>query len=228
MRIGFWFLLSLAFPAVALPAAPPSHPGLPKVVLVGDSIRLGYAATVAKELAGRAIVSGPKANGGDSENVLKNLDEWVIRQQPDVVHFNCGIHDIKRSKTTGQFQVPPQRYEANLRKIVERIRQGTKATVLFASTTPILDERAAKTRSKATYELLEASVERYNRMAQKLMRELQVPVDDLHAILPDAASRERLMAADGVHFVPEGSELLGKAVAAAVAKYLPAGRNGAR
>ena len=79
-------------------------------------------------------------------------------------HHNCQgdyrshtVHDTKKSKTTGTFQVPPEQYEANLRKIVERIRRETKATVLFATTTPIIDDRAAQGRTKAEYELLEAS-----------------------------------------------------------------------
>ena len=96
-------LVWLTWHGLALPADQVLEPDLPRVLLVGDSIRLGYAATVEKELAGRAIVLSPKANGGDSSNVLKNLDEWVIRQRPNVVHFNCGIHDTKKSKKTGQF-----------------------------------------------------------------------------------------------------------------------------
>ena len=124
------------------------EPALPKIVLVGDSIRLGYAPIVAKRLEGKAVVIGPKANGGDSTNVLKHLDEWVIREQPAIVHFNCGIHDTKKSKTSGRFQVPPETYEANLRAIVERIRAGTKATVVFATTTPVLDDRAAQGANK--------------------------------------------------------------------------------
>ncbi len=191
---------------------------LPKVVLVGDSIRMSYAPLVEKELAGKAVIISAKANGGDSNNVLKNLDEWVIRQQPAVVHFNCGIHDTKKSKTTGRFQVPPEQYEANLRKIVDRIRSQTKAVVLFATTTPILDDRAAATRGKADYALLEASIEQYNAIARKVMQELNVPIDDLHAVFPDAASRSEALAADGVHFTAAGQLGLAKAVAAAVAQ----------
>ncbi len=40
-------------------------PGLPRVLLVGDSIRLGYAPGVAARLAGRAVVISPAENGGD-------------------------------------------------------------------------------------------------------------------------------------------------------------------
>src|SRR5262245_49673767 len=56
---------------------------LPKVVLIGDSIRLGYGPEVAKKLEGKAIIISPGANGGDSSNVLKNLDGWAVKEQPD-------------------------------------------------------------------------------------------------------------------------------------------------
>lgn len=209
-------------PGLAWAQAPQG--GLPKVVLVGDSIRMSYAPLVEKELAGKAAIISAKANGGDSNNVLQHLDEWVIRQQPAVVHFNCGIHDTKKFKTTGRFQVPPDQYEANLRKIVACIRSQTKAVVLFATTTPILDERAAAARGKVEYALLEASVEQYNAIAAKVMQELKVPVNDLHAVFPDAASRGEALAADGVHFTAGGQQALAQAVAAAVAQHLPAHR----
>lgn len=107
------------------------------------TVPLLLLSTVMEQLAGKAIVVSPEANGGDSSNVLQHLDRRVIRERPAVVHFNCGIHDTKKFKATGRFQGPPEQYEANLRKIVERIRKETGAVVLFATTTPILDDRAA-------------------------------------------------------------------------------------
>jgi hypothetical protein len=83
---------------------------LPRVVLIGDSIRLGYAPRVAERLSGKAVVISPAENGGDSANVLAHLDEWVLRHKPDVVHLNCGLHDLKRSKTKGHHQVELDRY----------------------------------------------------------------------------------------------------------------------
>ena len=197
------------------------EPALPKVVLLGDSIRLGYAPLVEKLLAGKAIIVSPKANGGDSTNTLKNLEAWAIREQPDIVHLNCGIHDVKKSKKTGEHQVPAQQYEANLRRIVERLWKETKATVIFATTTPILDERAAKSRAKAEYELLEASATQYNGIARKVMQELKVPVNDLRTVMPDASAREKLISADGIHFTQEGREKLAAAVADVISSHLP-------
>jgi hypothetical protein len=113
-------------------------------VLIGDSIRLGYAPRVAERFSGKAVVISPPVNGGDSANMLAHLDEWALRQRPDVVHWNCGLHDLKRPRADGHDQVELDRYRENLRQIVARIRAGTDAAIVFADTTPILDERHAR------------------------------------------------------------------------------------
>jgi len=200
---------------------------LPKVVLVGDSIRMSYSAQVSKRLAGKAQVISSKANGGDSNNVLKNLQGWVIVHQPTVVHFNCGIHDTKKFTETGEFQVSPEQYEANLRTIVTRLRDDTDAVLIFATSTPVLDERAKGTRQQKVYELFAASIDQYNAIAAKVMTELKVPVLDLHAAVmkPAApATVETLIGADGVHLTPSAQELLGNRVAEAVMEHLPSSR----
>src|SRR4051794_18217960 len=84
--LGFGMALAASFAA----DGPGPAPAPPKVVLIGDSIRMRYAPIVEKQLDGMAIVVSPKPNGGDSANVLKHIDEWAIREQPAVVHFNCG------------------------------------------------------------------------------------------------------------------------------------------
>ncbi|SIO58635.1 acyl-CoA thioesterase-1 [Singulisphaera sp. GP187] len=212
-------MLAVTSGLAAEKAAAPKPP--PKVVLVGDSIRMSYAPIVKTELAGKAIIVSPAPNGGDSRNVLKHLDEWVIREKPDVVHFNCGIHDTKQSKSTGTFQVPPAQYQANLRKIVTRIRKETGAVVLFATSTPIVDDRAAKARTQEDYKLTQASIDQYNTLALQVMNDLKVPVDDLRAALPDAQATAKIMTPDGVHFIAEGQDRLGKQVAAFVTQHLP-------
>lgn len=210
-------ILFLFFTASAI-----AQENLPKVVLIGDSIRMSYAPTVAKQLEGKAVIVESKANGGDSSNVLAKLKEWAINEQPDIVHFNCGIHDTKKDKQTGAFQTPPEKYEANLRKIVETLRKETKAKVIFATTTPIIDERAAKQREKATYELLDASTVQFNEIALKVMKELDVPVDDVRAVAGKGKELGKRMTGDGVHFTDEGRKQLGMAVAEFIAQHLPA------
>lgn len=185
---------------------------LPKVALVGDSIRMSYTPTVTSALRGKAVVISSKSNGGDSSNVLKHLERWVIKQQPEVVHFNRGIHDTKYFKDQNGFQVPPKKYEANLREIVKRIRARTKAVVVFATTTPILDDRALSMRQGRAYALTGKAVEQYNAIALRVMKEMKVPINDLHAAITKAGP-EKLIDADGVHLTKPARELLGKHVA---------------
>lgn len=189
-------------------------PTLPKVVLLGDSIRLSYLATVKEELEGKALVVSPQANGGDTERTLKNLEAWAINQRPAVIHFNCGIHDTKKFAATGNYQVQPEQYEANLRKIVALLKEKTDAKLIFATSTPILDDRAAEVRQGKDYALLNDSIEKYNLIAKSVMTELQVPVNDLNQVLKDApVPLEALIVADGVHMAPDAQKLLGKRVA---------------
>ncbi len=115
----------------------------------------------------------------------------------------------------------PKQYEANLRSIVERIRTKTDAVVLFATTTPILDARAAKTRNDRDYELLGASVEQYNTIAVRVARELHVPVNDLHSALTKSKGPiDMLIGSDGVHLTTAGKALAGQHVATFIRQQL--------
>jgi lysophospholipase L1-like esterase/dienelactone hydrolase len=208
-----------AWLAVLLVASPATaqDKDLPKVVLVGDSIRQGFAPLVVKRLEGKAIVVSHEANGGDSGNVLKHLDEWLIKEQPNIVHFNCGLHDLKRGKKDAAYQVSLEQYEKNLRAIVGRIRKETKAAILFADTTPIHDERHAK--RGAAFDRLEADVLRYNEAAVAIMKAEGVPVDDLHALVVHGGA-DKLLGADGTHYTKEGYALLADAVADCILRQL--------
>jgi dienelactone hydrolase/lysophospholipase L1-like esterase len=186
-----------------------SKPELPKVVLAGDSIRLGYAPLVAKALAGKAIVVSAEANGGDSANLLGHLDEWIISEKPDIVHWNAGLHDLKLSKQTRTHQIEPAQYEANLRQIVARIQKETRATMIFASTTPILDERHAK--RKADFDRFESDVRRYNLTALRTLKEVGIVVNDLHWLV-EKDGTAGLMTDDGTHYLPTGYQRLAEAV----------------
>lgn len=200
----------------ALPAGGASA-DLPQVVLVGDSIRLGYAPLVAKKLEGKAVVISHPANGGDSANVLKNLDEWLIREKPTLVHLNCGLHDLKLDKQTKKHQVELAQYEANLREIVTRIRKETNAVLVFANTTPIHDARHAQ--RGASFDRFDADVERYNAVAHAVMREAGVTVHDLNWLVKQN-SAEKMLSHDGTHYTPEANAVLADAVADCILRQL--------
>jgi len=189
---------------------------LAKVVLIGDSIRIGYAPLVAKRLEGKAIVVSAKPNGEDSGNVLKNLQEWVIKENPDVVHINAGLHDLKLKDAA--YQVPLAEYEKNLKMILERIQKETHAKIIFATSTPILDNLHAQ--RKAGFDRLEADVQKYNTAAVAIMKQAGVPIDDLHKRVEDGG-KEKLIGPDGTHYTPAGYEMLAEAVTNSILPSLP-------
>ena len=178
---------------------------LPVVVLLGDSIRVGYAPEVAETLRGRARVVADSPDGGESRNVLAHLDDWAIRHKPAVVHLNAGLHDIAIDPGTGRCKVPIEAYRANLAAIVGRLERETSARVVIATTTPIGP-------GNRPVRLREADVEAYNRAARAVAAASAVTrVDDLHAIAP----RDEFQA-DGIHFTAGGSKALGRAVVVSV------------
>ena len=181
---------------------------LPLIVLIGDSIRMGYQAHVTSQLAGRAEVWSPEENGGDSRNVLAHLDDWVFSRQPGLVHVNCGLHDLKRA-FGAESAVPLAEYERNVRQILQRLRRELDGAVVWATTTPV--DEAWHHQNKG-FDRLEADVAAYNAAARAVAADLGVPIDDLFAVV-EREGKARLLTQDGVHFTEAGSQLLGRVVA---------------
>jgi len=187
-----------------------------KVVLIGDSIRMGYQEVVRQELAGVAEVWGPEQNGGNSRNVLANLDAWALSAEPAVVHLNCGLHDLRKEFDTGEVAVPLAEYEGNVRQILGQVRDRVPGTLLWASTTPVNEEWHHQTKG---FDRFEADVAAYNEVAAGIAGDLGVVIDDLFGVVT-AAGRDELLGSDGVHFTEKGYGILGRAVASAVREYL--------
>jgi len=189
-----------------------------RILLIGDSIRLGYEAHVRRALEGQAEILSPRENGGTSVNVLAHLDEWAIAQQPDVVHLNCGLHDLRREFGADENAVPLAAYEENLERIWSRLQGETEAALIWATTTPVHEGRHHATKG---FDRFEADVVAYNAAALRVARRHELAIDDLYATVM-SAGRDRLLLPDGVHYTDEGYALLGAAVVAAVRPLLGA------
>jgi len=184
-------------------------PGLPRVLLIGDSISMGYTAPVRKLLEGKANVHRIPQNGGPTKNGVARLDAWLGKSKWDVIHFNHGIHDVK-IMPDGKRQVEPADYEANLRTIVAKLK-ATGAKLIFATSTPIPPSPLIGNRNFG-------SEKEYNAIATRVMTENGVTVNDLHSyMLPRF---EELHNPNDLHYKPEGSEFLAKRVAEVIAAAL--------
>ncbi|MBE7539244.1 MAG: SGNH/GDSL hydrolase family protein [Opitutaceae bacterium] len=183
-------------------------PGLPRVLLIGDSISLGYTPFVRDSLRGVANVHRIPDNGGPTIRGLALLDEWLGTTRWDVIHFNWGLHDLKRVEG-GYVQVPIADYERNLCTLVARLK-ASGAKLVFAMTTPV---------PIRTSNRVETDVVAYNAIALKVMTAAKVPVDDLHAFAFPRLAQIQLRA--NVHFTSEGYRELSKAVVATIRTQLP-------
>lgn len=184
-----------------------------KVILVGDSIRMGYQKYVQAKLAGFAEVRGDDDNGGSSQKVLEHLDRWVIDLAPDVVHLNAGLHDLRRPFGSTTNQVPLEDYCRNIRTITERIRGGTSARLIWTTTTPLDEEWHNRVHEElGDFRRFAVDVNTYNEGLLDQARVLDVEINDLNAVVAKAGP-ENILDHDGVHFTDEGYRLLGEAVA---------------
>jgi acyl-CoA thioesterase-1 len=187
----------------------PDDPSLPRVLLIGDSISIGYSLPVRKLLSGKANVHRVPGNAGPSSNGVYMIDSWLGDKPWDVIHFNFGLHDLKRL-SDGKPQVGPEAYERYLRLVVERLKK-TGARLIWASTTPVPEGKVSPPR-------VPADVPLYNGIALKVMRENGIPVDDLYAFaLPRLKSIQEPV---NVHFTPAGSTILAEQVAKSIESAL--------
>ena len=183
----------------------PDNPRLPRVLLIGDSISIGYTLPVRERLQGVANVQRIPENGGSTALGLAKLEAWLGTNHWDVIHFNWGLHDLKL-QPDGRHLVPVAEYEQNLRKLVERL-QRTGAILIWAMTTPVPPAVKGPARNPADVAL-------YNAAALRVMRAADVRINDLYRF----AERRlpRIQIPQNVHFTAEGSAQLAQPVVRAI------------
>lgn len=192
-------------------------PMLPRVLLLGDSISIGYTLPVREALKGKANVHRPATNCGPTTNGVANIDAWLGEKKWDVIHFNFGLHDLKyvdeNKKNTapskGRPQVPLEQYEKNLDELVQKMKKAG-AVVIFATTTPVPPGEPQRVSDDAV---------KYNEAARRVMARHGVRINDLHAFCMPRL--EKIQRPANVHFTEEGSEALGQEVAKQIEAVLP-------
>jgi len=192
------------------------EPPLPQVLIIGDSISIGYFKPTQTLLEGKADVFHNAGNAAHTANGLRRLSVWLGDTSWDVIHFNHGLHDLKYideegknvSAEKGRQQIPVDDYEINLEALVIRLKK-TGAELIFATTTPVPDGTGFRVKGDA---------EKYNRVAERVMGRHGIAINDLYAFaLPRL---EEIQRPQNVHFTPSGSELLAQQVAKSILEAL--------
>ena len=183
-----------------------------QIYLLGDSVRMGYGELVRDLLAGCAAVHFPQDNCRFSLNTLCFLHTWAEQMQDvqpeeiNLVHWNNGLWDVCHFEGDPLPLVPPDMYEATLRRIIQRIRTVfPNAKILFALTTCI-DESMTKFQRGVPMRT-QVEIDEYNRIACHAMAEEGVGIDRLDEASRLIPSSDR---ADWVHFTPTGYMVLAR------------------
>ena len=213
------YFLSLSFLALAQKKPKRVNPmtpieeikGLPHVLIIGDSISIGYTLPTRAIIQGKVNLHRIPTNGGPTVKGLSEIEKWLGKRKWDLIHFNWGLHDLKYmgkdgtnlvpKEKGGVVQVPLAEYEKNLEKLVIRMKKSAKQLV-WRNTTPIPPG------SRARY--VGDSV-KYNDAAARVMKKLKIPTLDLFT--PSKKNMKDWMKKADVHYYPHGSKALAELVA---------------
>ena len=185
--------------------------GLPNVLIIGDSISIGYTLPTRALLKGKVNLHRIPTNGGPTTKGVIEIEKWLGKRKWDLIHFNWGLHDLKFMGKDGTNLVPKEKggivqvslpeYEKNLNKLVTRMKKSAKQLV-WRNTTPIPPG------SKARY--VGDSV-KYNQAAARVMKKHGVPTLDLFT--PSKKNMKDWMKEANVHYHAHGSQALAELVA---------------
>ncbi|MEM7233869.1 MAG: SGNH/GDSL hydrolase family protein, partial [Planctomycetota bacterium] len=220
MRTGQFLFLVLVFTYLSVlakdvpNAKAKQKPSLPRVLLIGDSISIGYTPATKELLKGVAEVQRVPGNAGHTGMGIEGLPKWLDEKNGrwDVIHFNWGLWDLcyrnpksktqgRRDKKNGTLTHTVDQYRKNLSTIVDRLRK-TGAELIFATTTPVPEGEAGR---KVGDDV------RYNAAAAELMRRSGITINDLHQSMKGRMG-EFAVRPGNVHFTKAGSKVLAEQV----------------
>lgn len=165
------------------------------LLLIGDSIRMGYDKAIEKTLEGKANVYFPTENCRFASYVLRYLHEYktlVKDGKVDVLHWNAGLWDCLRLFEE-EPHTPIEVYAYYIDRICVRIKKVfPEAKVIFATSTSVLSEKMDK-----DFKRYNEEIEEYNKAAVEVVKKHGFAINDLYKVstsLPEEAH------SDSVHY----------------------------
>ncbi len=186
---------------------------LPKVLLIGDSISLGYTSHVKDIMKDEAIVVHHKGNAQYTGFGLLKIDEWLGDENWEVIHFNFGLWDLYGWDYQDTLRTP-ETYTQNLEVLLTSLEK-TGAKLIWATTTPVCPEPEVHNQL-----VIDSKTEKaFRKAALKVMKKHGIQVNDLYkAIKPKLG--EYAVGGNDVHFTTEGYHYLAEQVANEIRKNL--------
>ena len=192
------------------------QPNLPRILIIGDSISMGYTLELRQMFAGRANVYRIPGNGGDCTRFLTNYAKYLgAGTNWDLILFNWGLHDLVRQNPadkTYDSAFPPRftvtEYSNHLEQCVALL-EATGAHLVWASTTPVPPAAAGR--------IAGDEVTR-NATAAAIMREHAITTADLYSLISHGPNYHA--GPGNVHYTGTGYQVLAKKIAEVIGQKL--------
>ena len=195
-----------------------------KVVLIGDSIRMGYDVLVREAFRDSAKVYFQNDNNRFAAFILRHLHEWKMKMQcgddVDCVHWNVGAWDSLILYQDGPL-TPINVYEDYMERLCRRIEiLSPKAKVIFATTTPMYEELFTTPEISVRYN---KDIEKYNEVAVRVVKKYGHEINDLYGLMKD---KPLTYHSDVAHYYSRKAEMLiAEQVANCISKCIGAERS---
>ena len=183
-----------------------------KVLLIGDSIRMGYDKYVRESLEETAEVYYPDENCKFAQYILRMILRWK-KQMPediDLVHWNAGLWDVINIYGDGPL-TPSEVYPQMIKRVDKALRKFyPNAKTIFATSTAVIEE-GNRSRSNAT-------IEAFNQAAIEALKDTDTIINDLYALTKNAPSEWH---SDLVHYkTPAAIQAIGNQVVKSICEQL--------
>ena len=188
-----------------------------KIVLLGDSIRMGYDKYVKEALSDVAEVYYPDENCRFAANLLRFVHDWKRKgswpDDVDLVHWNAGAWDVLKMFGEDTLSTP-EYYKLCIERIDRRLRLlFPKAKMVFATTANGVDEGYGSRIFRTN-----ADIRRFNDIALGVLKPLGVEINDIYALTDGCKESCR---SDMTHFnTDDGRALLGGRVVSVICNAL--------
>ncbi|MBM4081333.1 MAG: SGNH/GDSL hydrolase family protein [Planctomycetes bacterium] len=144
---------------------------------------------------------GPRFYRSDWAAKGDDLKSFLAERGPfHVVHFNNGIHNFARANPGDE-----KPYAEQLRTVVATIR-ASGAVCLFANSTGTIGDNVIPNAPRYL-----TNCRAFNAAAEAVMRELNVPVTDIHGLIQPRI--KELISGDLIHTTKEADEMMADLIA---------------
>jgi lysophospholipase L1-like esterase len=184
-----------------------------KVLIIGDSISIGYTPFVKEYFLNKAIIYHNEGNAQHTGTGLLKIEDWLKDKDWDIIQFNWGLWDLcyrhpdskeygNRDKINGKPEFTVEQYASNLNAIVSIIKKTSNAKLIFVTTTYVPKNEPGRHKN---------DVSKYNEAAKLIMKKHNVIVNDVYQQSVDIHSKHGKGDND-VHYTTKGYKKLSEPI----------------